>query len=507
VRLDTPPDAHRSSACYDVQCGDGRFADVQWSADGSHLAFVSTSRDHKRAELKEADAQTGHVRTVLVEEVPTYYESDLSSTDHGAVNWRYLPRSHAVIWFSERTNFAHLYMYDLGSGRLLHPITSGHWNVVEILRVDEPHRLIYFTAVGREAGRDPYFAHLYRIGFNGRGLELLTPENANHEITFAPSGRFFADRHSTPQTPAVTVVRDVRGRIIRTIATADASPLLATGWRPPESFTVKARDGATDLYGLLFLPTRFDPTEKYPVIDWVYPGPHTGSVGSRSFMAARGDLQSLAELGFVVVAVDGMGTPLRSKSFHDASYGHMRDNTLPDQAGALRQLAERHPWIDLDRAGIYGHSGGGYAAAAAMFLYPDMFKVGVAESGNYDPAGYTDDWAEKFQGLPVRMADGRTSYEQESDIGLADRLRGHLLLMHGTMDDNVPPNLTLMLVDALVKANKDFDLIMLPNERHEYRGAASRYATRRRWDYFVRYLKGVEPPRDYPMRTPPEEIE
>jgi dipeptidyl aminopeptidase/acylaminoacyl peptidase len=409
------------------------------------------------------------------------------------VNWRFLPRLHRVIWFSERSGRAHLYLYDLGSGRLQHPITQGDWDVVEILRVDEAAQAVFFTAVGHEHGRDPYYVHLYRIGLDGKGLRLLTPENANHDISFAPSGRYFLDCYSTPQTPPVAVLRDEHAAIIMAIESADDAPLRGAGWRPPESITVRAHDGATTLYGLLFKPTHFDPARKYPIIDWVYPGPQIGSVGSRSFSPARGDRQALAELGFIVVAIDGMGTPFRGKKFHDAYFGRMRDNTLPDQVAGIHELGQRYPFVDLDRVGIYGHSGGGYATAAAMFAYPDIFKVGIAESGNHDQRDYTDDWGDKF---------GAALDSAQDNFSIAKNLKGHLLLAHGTMDDNVPPNLTLRLVDALIKANKDFDLILLPNQRHPYQDEAGLYMTRRRWDYFVRYLMGAEPPHEYQFQSP-----
>jgi dipeptidyl aminopeptidase/acylaminoacyl peptidase len=495
VRLQVPADAHRSSVCYDLQCGDNVFADTQWSADGTQLAFVSTSRDHKLARLRIADAATGAVRDVLEERSPTFYESDISSTSHGAINWRFLPRSNRIIWFSERSGRAHLYLYDLATGRLLHPLTQGDWDVVEILRVDESAQEVYFTAVGHERGRDPYYVHLYRVGFDGRDLRLLTPENANHDITMAPSGRYFLDRYSTPQTPPVAVIRDATGRVRMTLESADWAPLRATGWEPPQSIIVKARDGTTDLYGLMFKPTHLDPNARYPIIDWVYPGPQTGSVGSRSFAAARGDRQALAELGFIVVAIDGMGTPFRGKAFHDTYFGRMRDNTLPDQVAGIRALGAQYPFVDLERVGIYGHSGGGYAAAAAMFTYPDFFKVGIAESGNHDQRDYTDDWGDKF---------GAAGDSAQDNFSIAKNLKGHLLLSHGTMDDNVPPYLTLRLVDALIEANKDFDLVLLPNQHHPYMGQSGRYMTRRRWDYFVRYLLQAEPPHEYAFQSSAE---
>jgi dipeptidyl-peptidase 4 len=503
VRLQIPPDPHRSSPCYDVQCGDGQLADTQWSLDGLHLAFVSTSRDHKRAQLREADARTGAIRNVLDEQASSYFESDISSTDRGAVNWCYLPEVNEVVWFSERDNWAHLYLYDLATGQLQHKITAGDWDVLDLLQVDVKRRILYLTGVGREKGHDPYFVHLYKVGFDGKGLTLLTPENANHEISMSRSGEYFVDRYSTPDTAPVTVLRNRNGVLAGILERTDISRLLAVGWKPPVPFTVKARDGVTDLYGLMFKPTNFDASKKYPIVNSIYPGPQIGSVGTRRFVASRGDRQSLAELGFIVVAIDGMGTPFRSKKFHDVDYGDLRDNTLADQVAGMKQLARDFSWIDLDRTGIYGHSGGGYAAAAAMLEYPDFFKVGISESGNHDQRGYTDDWGEKFIGLLDRKPDGTSNYDGQANESLAKNLKGHLLLMHGTLDDNVPPYLTLLLVDSLIKANKDFDLLMLPNQRHMYQGDAENYATRRRWDYFVRYLLGAEPPHEYPLQRRP----
>ena len=286
------------------------------------------------------------------------------------------------------------------------------------------------------------------------------------------------------------------------VATADISRLKASGWVPPIPFMVKARDGKTDLYGMMFKPTNFDASKKYPIIDYIYPGPQTGSVRGRSFSPARGDHQAMAELGFIVVAIDGMGTPWRSKAFHDAYFEHIEDNTLPDQVTALKQLGKAHSWIDLDRVGVWGHSGGGNATAGAMFHYPDFFKVGWAESGNHDNRNYEDDWAEKWQGLLETDKDGKTNYDAQANQSFAKNLKGRLMLVHGTMDDNVPPSNTLLVVDALIKANKDFDLLMIPNARHGY-AESTPYATRRRWDYFVQYLAGNTPPREYELKAWP----
>jgi dipeptidyl aminopeptidase/acylaminoacyl peptidase len=332
---------------------------------------------------------------------------------------------------------------------------------------------------------------------------MLTPApNTDHDVSVALDGRFFVDSYSTPQTPPISWVGDTHGQQVMALEKADISRLLAVGWKPPMPITVKARDGSTDLYGLLYRPTNFDPSKKYPIVNHIYPGPQTGSVGSRTFSPSRGDTQSLAELGFVVVEIDGMGTPWRSQKFQEAYYGDMGDNTLPDQVAGMKELAQRFPWIDLDRAGIYGHSGGGFATADAMFSYPDFFKVGISEAGNHDNRDYEDDWAEKWQGLLVTNPDGTTNYDNQANQLKAKNLKGKLLLAHGTMDTNVPPYNTLLVVDALIKANKDFDLLFLPNRNHGFGNEP--YMVRRRWDYFVRYLMGATPPHEYELKPPPK---
>jgi dipeptidyl aminopeptidase/acylaminoacyl peptidase len=496
IRLKLDPDQHRSTLCDDVQCRGGEWADVEWSPDAKQLAFVSTSRDHKRAQLRIANAATGDIREVLEETSPTQYESG-----QGRVNWRYLPASNEIIWYSERDNWGQLYLYDATTGKLKNQITTGEGPVTQLLKVDEKNRLLYFLADGKEKGRDPYFAHFYRVGFDGKKMTLLTPDDGNHEISLSPSGKVFVDTYSKPDVPPTAALRNADGKLMAPIEKADISKLLATGWKPPQPITVKARDGETDLYGLMYKPTNLDEKKKYPIINHIYPGPQGGSVGGRSFSAARGDSQALAELGFIVVEIDGMGNPLRSKKFHDFYYANMGDNTLPDQIAGMKQLAARYPWIDLDRVGIWGHSGGGFATADAMFRYPDFFKVGISESGNHDNRVYEDDWGERYQGLLTKDGNGKTNYDDQANQSLAKNLKGHLLLAHGTMDDNVPPYNTLLVVDALIKANKDFDLLLLPNQRHGY-STAGNYMTRRRWDYFVRYLMGAEPPKNYELRPP-----
>jgi len=367
--------------------------------------------------------------------------------------------------------------------------------VLQVLHVDRKERKIIFTGAGREQG-DPYFQYLYRVDMDGSDLDLLTPNNSNHTISFSPSGAYFVDSYSTPVDPPVTEVHNTDGRILLALEKADISRLIEeVNWIPPVPFTVKARDGVTDLYGLMFKPTHFDPAKKYPIINYIYPGPQTGSVRGRSFSASRADKQALAELGFIVVSIDAMGTPMRSKSFHAVYYGNMGDNGLPDQISGMKQLAERYPWIDIDRAGIYGHSGGGFASTDAILRYPDFFKVAVSGAGNHDNRCYEDDWGEKWQGLLETYPDGITNYDNQANQLLAKNLKGKLLLAHGTMDSNVPMYNTLLVVNELIAANKDFDLILFPNRGHGFGNES--YMTRRRWDYFVRHLLGAEPPKEY----------
>ena len=490
LRLKMPPDFHRSTLGDDISMSDYAF-----SPDGAQLALASTSRDHKQTILRLADTRTGDVRTVFEESAPTHFES--------ITGWRVLWKSNEVVWNSQRDDWSQLYLYDLNTGALKRKITTGEGPVSSIARIDETSRTLWYGAQGREAGQDPYLRHFYRIWLDGRGpAASLTPDDGDHAIQLSPDGRWIVDTWSRADLPPQTVLRDANGKLVMALESADASKLMAHGWKPPILFNVKAADGTTDIYGQLFRPTNFDSTRKYPIINNAYPGPQSGSVGSRAFAAARGDKQALAELGFIVVSIDGRGSgPGRSKRFHDAYYGAMgRDNTLPDQVAGMQNLAKRYAWIDIDKAAMWGHSGGGFITAGAMFRYPDFFKVGIAESGNHDQRNYEDDWGERYQGLLARGPNGGgDSYDVESNQSLARNLKGKLLLAHGTMDNNVPPDNTLLVVDALIKANKDFDLLMIPNAAHGY-GTASSYMMRRRWDYFVRWLHEAEPPKDYIIR-------
>ena len=485
VRLNMEPDQHRSTCSDHIECG-GTLGDLEWSADGSHFVFVSTSRDHKVEQVRMADATTGEVRDVFQEVEETFYESQSG--------WRYLSSSNEILWFSQRDDWGNLFLYDAETGEVKRKVTSGDWNVLDIREIDEEGRTVTFMGNEREPG-DPYFQYLYRVGLDGGDVHLLTPDSAHHTVSLSPDGEHFVDSYSTPVVPPITVLRDREGRAVMTLEEADVARLSASGWQPPMPFSVKARDGETDLYGLLFRPLDFDPNRVYPVVNYLYPGPQSGSVGSRSFRGSHRDLQAIAELGFVVIELDAMGTPGRSKSFHEAYYGNMGDNGLPDQMTGIEQLAERYDWIDAERVGIYGHSGGGFAAADAIMRYPDFYDVAVSQAGNHDNRNYEDDWGEKWQGLLEVFPDGTTSYDNQANHALAENLRGKLLIAHGTMDTNVPPSNTMLVVNALIEANKDFDLLLLPNRGHGFGNEP--YMMRRRWDYFVRHLLGAEPPQGY----------
>lgn len=488
VTLQIAPDPHRATLSDDI-ASSGTFDDIDWKADGSEVAFLSTSRDHKQEKFRIANTATGAVREVFEETVKTQFESG-----RGAINWRYLAASNEILWYSERDDWGHMYLYDATTGKLKNQITTGNWLVARLLKVDEKNRTLYFMGHGREPGQ-PYYGYFYKIGFDGKGLTLLSPAEGNHTITLAPSGNYFLDTYSQPDIPPVMEYRDMNGNLITPLEKTDISRLVAKGWKAPAPVKLKAHDGKTDIYGLVLTPSKMEPGKKYPVVNYIYPGPQGGSVRNWSFAAARGDHQGLAELGFIVVLIEGTSNPYRSKSYHDMNYGNMAENTLPDQITGIRQLAKTFP-IDTSKVGVWGHSGGGFAAAAAMFRYPDFYKVGISESGNHDNRNYEDDWGERYNGL-AENAD----YEAQANQNYAKNLKGKLMLAHGMMDNNVPPYNTLLVVDALIKANKDFDLIMFPGSAHSF-GQFSPYMMRRRWDYFVRYLAGSEPPAEYQVNAP-----
>lgn len=518
VWLDMPQDSHRSTSSDHVAGQGSVFLDVQWSKDSQELSFISSSRDHKIADLRIADVDTGEVSDVYREVAETHYMTGFNTNNIANVyrqesrthiqagfideNWRVLHERGEFIWFSEKDNWGHLYLHDLESGELISSLTEGPWLVVQIHRIDLENEQLYFLASNVE-GRDPYFYHMYRVNLDGTSLELLTPEDAHHAISWSVEGDYFVDTYSTPDTAPVSVLRNIDGEIVAELEEGDSSALLAAGWVPPVPFTVKARDQVTNLYGLLYKPSNFDLARSYPVLNYLYPGPLGSSVGSRRFLASRADKQAVAELGFIVVEVDAMGTPGRSKSFQDIYYGNMGDNGLPDQITTIRQLASTRPWMDIDRVGIWGHSGGGFASTAGILRYPEFYKVAVSSAGNHDNRNYEDDWAERFQGLletypetdPVTEAEvsvASTNYDNQANQLLVENLQGKLLLAHGLMDTNVHPSSTLLVVDALIKADKDFDLFIFPNRSHGF--VTQRYFMNKRWDYFVEHLIGSEPP-------------
>ena len=416
--------------------------------------------------------------------------------------------SNEFIWYSEKDNWGHLYLYDLKSGELKNQITQGKWLVRTVLHIDENERKIFFTAGGKEEG-NPYHVYLYVVNFDGTELECLTPEKGTHNVTPSEDWSYFTTTFSTTNNPPKTLLKNRSGDVLKELASADISQLLKNNWQKPIEFSVKARDNETDIYGLLYLPSFYNENHKYPVLNYIYPGPQSGSIGNYSFSVARRDFQALAELGFVVLGVDAMGTPGRSKSFHDAYYGNMGDNGLPDNIKAIKDLSKEYKGMDIDRVGIWGHSGGGFASTRAILQYPDFYDVAVSSSGNHDNRNYEADWAEKWQGLLKYIDDDssdgeknydfrKTNYDNQANQLLAKNLKGKLLLAHGNLDDNVPPYSTLLVVDALIKENKDFDLIIFPNKRHGY-GDMNNYFTRRKWDYFVKNLKGLEPPKNFKL--------
>lgn len=493
IPLDMPADNHRSTITDHVADSNGELFDIHWAENSKKFAFVSSSRDHKTATLKMADAVTGSVHTIFEEKAESFFESGVD-----AISWYYLDKTNEFIWFSQRSDWGHFYLIDGVTGKIKHQITQGDWTVLELMTVNEETNTLYFTGAGREGG-DPYFKYLYSVDKTGKNLTLLTPEKKHHRVTLNADASYFLDRVSTPDQAEVSFVRSTNGTEKLAIETMNISQLTATGWKPPIPFIVKDRNNEHDIYGLLYKPTNFDKNKTYPVVNYLYPGPQVGSIRGRHFRSARGDNQALAELGFIVVEIDALGTPGRSKSFHDFYYANMGDSGIPDQVAAIKQLANKYSWVDENRVGIWGHSGGGFASTKAMFTYPDFYKVAVSEAGNHDNRNYADEWGEKYHGLLVNEEDGTTNYDSQANHLFADKLKGKLLLVHGTLDTNVTPYSTLMVVDALIEANKDFDMLMLPNRGHGF--AREPYMVRKRWDYFVQHLMGAKSPKEFSFLT------
>ena len=497
-------DFQRSTTTDHIAGWDGTLLDANFSNDGKKLAFISSSRDHKEAHLQIADVKTGNIESVYKEVSKTYFESGVSGE-----NWRVFFNSNEFLWYSEKDNWGHLYLYDLSNGNLKNRITSGEWLVRDVLHVDESTREIFFTGGGKEKG-NPYHVYLYKVNFDGSGLVCLTPEKGTHRINASDDWKYFTTTFSTTENSPVTLLKNRNGETLKEINRVDISELLENNWQQPIEFSVKARDNETDVYGLLYLPSFYNENHNYPVLNYIYPGPQSGSIGNYGFSVARRDFQALAELGFIVIGVDAMGTPGRSKSFHDAYYGNMGDNGLPDNIKAIKDLSKIYKGMDTERVGIWGHSGGGFASTRAILEYPEFYDVAVSSSGNHDNRNYEADWGEKWQGLleytDEDIDDGdtnydfkQTNYDNQANQLLAKNLKGKLMLAHGNLDDNVPPYSTLLVVDALIKENKDFDLIIFPNKRHGY-GDMNNYFTRKKWDYFVKHLKGIEPPKEFEMK-------
>jgi len=486
---------------------------VWWSPNSQLVYFLDRDRYSQWVALQRAEVGSQSVETLLRETATDtiVHTNPVSPTAPPLVR---ILSNGDVIWFSRRDGWGSLYYYDR-SGRLRNQITKGHWIVRSIERVDESTKTIDFIANGHEQGRDPYEQYLYRIGFDGSNLQLLTPEPADHQLSahsgstreisliegarFSPSGQYFVDSYSKPDRAPVFVVRSISGKLVKELERADISKLEEGGYTRIEPFQVLAADGVTAIYGNLFRPGKFDPTQKYPVIDVLYQGPPT-SMTRRGFLQAAFDNygpQSLAELGFIAVTMDGRGGPFRENAFSDYGYGRLdKVSDLDDHIAGIRQLARRYPYMDLERVGADGASGGGYAAAHALLAHGDFYKVAVAAEGNHDQRAYQFGWGEPYIGR-----NNEEGYELSSNLPLAPCLTGKLLLMHGELDDNVPPTLTLKLASALMKANKDFDLIIVPNGNHTAYYTAP-YFIRRKWDFFVKNLLGKEPPANYTISAP-----
>jgi dipeptidyl-peptidase-4 len=463
-----------------------------WGADGDNVWFLREARGATRLTLCAADAATGAVRELIVESSESYVEPYPLLPWPSAV--RAVRGETQIVWPSERDGWRHLYLFDAASGALIRQLTAGDWLVRDVLHADR--EWVWFTGLGREPGLDPYFRIVYRVPLDGGEPERVTPEPADHSVAFSPSGRFFIDVASTAATAPVSRLRHANGELVATLETADLSALYATNWRPPERFTVKAADGVTQIHGALFLPSDFDPDRSYPVIDSIYHSPHLirtqiafgvdSSLGADEW-PGQWSAQALAELGFAVITVDGRGSPLRRRAFREASTGRLQEYALDDHIAAMRTLASERPWMDLDRVGIAGHSGGAAAAVRAVIEHPDVFKAAAAGSGDHDLRRYLAYWGEKYQGLGPDF-----DYGPASNIEQAHRLERPLLLLHGELDDNVHPSNTLALVDALVRADRDFEFVIIPGANHAC--DTHPYYVRRVWDFFVRELLGRKPP-------------
>jgi hypothetical protein len=457
---------------------------LHWTSDQRHFAYIKVDRGHQRYRVIEVDSRTGALRNLIDEKSETFiWTAHTEGLSLRYVNW--LEKTDEMIYASERDGWRHLYLVDTKAGKIKNQITKGEFVVRGIDRIDEEARQIWFRAGGKNPDQDPYFIHFYRINFDGSGLVALTEGNGNHSVQFSPNRKYLIDTYSRVDWPPVHELRRVSDcGLVCKFDEADISELLGTGWKAPEVFVAKGRDGKTDIWGIICRPKDFDPTKKYPVLEQIYSGPQ-GSYVPKSFGGAR-RFSSLTDLGFVVVQIDGMGTANRSKAFHDVCWKNLKDAGFPDRILWHKAVAAKYPWYDISRVGIYGTSAGGQNAAAAVLFHPEFYKAAVANSGCHDNRMDKASWNEQWMGYPVGP-----QYAECSNIENAARLQGHLMLVVGEMDDNVPPESTFRFVDALIRANKDFDLLFVPNGGH---GSGGNYGQRRLQDFFTRHLQGIEPP-------------
>ncbi len=467
---------------------DQHLFDINWEEGSStKIRFVRRDRLQRNLEFVEMDLTSGAIQTMVAESVENaFLESQ---------NARYVKPGGDMVWWSERTGWGHLYLYD-HAGKLKNVVTSGAWRVEGVTGIDEKKGQLWFTATGREPGENPYYTHLYRVNLNGTDLTLLDAGDADHGATLSTSRAFSVDNFSRADMAPKAVVRDGKGKVVMDLEEMDLSRLQETGWKMPDTFSVKGADGVTDIYGVMWKPFDFDPTKRYPIIANVYPGPQTESVTS-TFSATAAN-QRLAQLGFIVIQIGNRGgNPKRSNAYHSYGYYNLRDYGLADKKAGIEELAMLHPWVDIDKVGIYGHSGGGFMTAAALMLppYNTFFKVGVSSSGNHDNNVYNQNWSEQHHGLKeVReLKDGafvsKFEIKVPTNAELAENLKGNLLLVHGDMDNNVHPAGTIRLVNALIKANKRFDLMIMPGKPHGY-GDMQGYFTNRMFEYFCEHLLG-----------------
>lgn len=457
-----------------------------WSGEkGDAIHFLNQSRDARTLELRRLDPETGAVTTLISESGATRVDP---TPQLGETPMAHVLDTGEILWWSQRDGWGHLYLYAADGDRVTR-VTGGQWLVRRILRVDQDRRQVWFLATGL-VDDDPYVRQICRVDLDGTGFTRLTDDALDHDAVGPPEGGYLVDRASSPSSPPRSAVLGADGQVLVELEAPGTDELEALGWTPPERFRATAADGRTPIYGLLWRPHGFDPERRYPVIDHIYPGPQVHRAGPSFDVPHHGEPEALAALGFAVVAVDGRGTAGRSKAFHDRSYGALDDaGSLDDHVAAIRELGHRHRWLDTGRVGITGHSGGGFATGRAMLAHPDFYSVGVAVAGNHDIGVYVPMWAEWYHGGEIDD-DARAAL---SNPALAANLRGRLLLIHGELDDNVLPMHTLRLVDALITADKDVDMLLVPGAEHALIGRMH-YVFRRTWDYFVRHLLGAEPP-------------